>query len=89
MSDEPEIDPFFGDMSQYPVEDEELSSEEIEAINDPNPEYVPDEWYIEQFVEKFGYPPKIKEWNAFVSYVLMDFDEEWRDAAVEVEHERS
>jgi hypothetical protein len=88
MPDDSDIDPIFGDMSQYPsISRDELTPEELEII-DNHEEPLPDEYFIEQFVERFGYRPKIKEWNAFLDYVLMDFDEAWRDAAIEVEHER-
>jgi hypothetical protein len=92
MPDESEIDPIFGDMSQYPtVSREELTPEErefVERVERGDVEYVPNEEYVHEFVERFGYTPKIKEWNAFIAYALMDFDEAWRDAAIEVEHER-
>jgi hypothetical protein len=79
----------FEDLS--PEEDEELSPEELEVlarIENGENEIVPDEWFIERFIEHFGHEPKIKEWNAFTFYVLSDFDEEWRDEAIEVKFER-
>ena len=86
----PDNDLPFEDLS--PEEDEELSSEELEVLaaiqRGEVEEPVPNEEYIERFVEHFGYAPKIKEWNAFLFYVLNDFNPIWRDEAIEVEHER-
>jgi hypothetical protein len=91
MPDEHEIDSIFGDMSQYPVDDAPDTPAEAEAHADilrGDTEVIPEEWYVEQFVERFGYTPKIKEHNAFVFYVLSNFNPMWRDEAVEIEHER-
>lgn len=80
----------FEDLS--PEEDEELSPEELEVlarIQRGEGEIVPFEDYVQAFINRFGYRPRIKEHNAFVSYVLMDFDEAFRDAAIEGQHERT
>lgn len=76
----------FEDLS--PEEDEELSPEELEAIIDPDPEYVTLEDAIAEFVEHFGYEPRIKDPNDFVFYVISGFDEEFRTEALEAEHDR-
>lgn len=82
----PDNDLPFEDLS--PEEDEELSPEELEAINDPNPEYFTLEDAIAAFIEHFGYEPRIKDPNSFTFYVISGFDEQFRDEALEVEHDR-
>jgi hypothetical protein len=93
MSDEPEIDPFFGDMSQYPsISRDELLPSELEALERAErgeTELTTLEEYIQEYIAHFGHEPRIKDSSAFGFYVASGFDEQFRDFAVEVEHERS
>ena len=55
-------------------------------LDEPD-ETVPFEEYVQQFRDKFGYEPKIKNRNAFTMSALTNF-EMLLDEAIEIEHER-
>lgn len=92
MPNESEIDPFFGDMSQYPVDDSPYTPDEAEAherIERDEVELTPFEEFVQEYVAHFGHEPRIKDPSAFEFYVASGFDEQFRHLAIEVEHERS
>lgn len=74
-------------MPRYWVDDPE-DDFDYDSLNLDEPdEIVPFEEYVQQFRDKFGYEPKIKNPNAFTMSALTNF-EMLVDEAIEIEHER-
>jgi hypothetical protein len=72
-----------------PISYDELTPEEQDIVDHAGEEgVIPFETYIQEYVDRFGHEPHIKDPSSFVLWALSDFTlDEFRMNAVEVTHE--